>query len=336
MEPPHSIKDVQKLTRRISALGRFISKFGDKYLPFFKTLIKVKNFKWTAESQKAFERLNKYMTRASLLAKPNTEDIPYLYITVSEQAVTIVLFREGQEPQSYGDSRLIVTQVNVEFEAKDDIMAKYLRVVKGVLTYFDEWYTGHVSREENTMADALSNCWISPIKAHIDSGWLPDDAREARKLSVRALRYSLIKGLMYKRSFIIPHLKCLRSLKVEEALKKAHEEICGQHLGGRALAHKITRLGFYRPIMSADAKAYVKKCDRCQRHSPIENGKAEVANRIILDGLKKRVERSINTWVDELFPILWAYRTTCKVTTEATPFMLTYGAEEVVPLEITH
>ncbi|XP_074373733.1 uncharacterized protein LOC141714090 [Apium graveolens] len=69
---------------------------------------------------------------------------------------------------------------------------------------------------------------------------------------------------------------------------------------------------------------------------PQENGQAEVANRIILDRLKKRVERSRNTWVDKLLPILWAYRTTCKVTTEATPFMLAYGAEAVLPVEITH
>ncbi|XP_074347079.1 uncharacterized protein LOC141685901 [Apium graveolens] len=127
--------------------------------------------------------------------------------------------------------------------------------------------------------------------------------------------------------------------------------------------------------MLADTKAYVKRCDRCQRHAPIvrqpqerltsintpipfviwgmdilepfsiasrqrkfivKNGQAEVANRIILDGLKKRVERSRNTWVDEPLLILWAYQTTCKVTTEATPFMLDYGAEAVVPLEITH
>ncbi|XP_074355043.1 uncharacterized protein LOC141693780 [Apium graveolens] len=69
---------------------------------------------------------------------------------------------------------------------------------------------------------------------------------------------------------------------------------------------------------------------------PQANGHAEVANRIILDGLKKRVERSRNTWADELLPILWAYPTTCKVTIEATPFMLAYGAVVVVPLEITH
>ena len=56
----------------------------------------------------------------------------------------------------------------------------------------------------------------------------------------------------------------------------------------------------------------------------------------ILDGLNKRVERSKSNWVDELLPILWAYRTTYKVTTGATPFLLAYGAEVVVPLEITH
>ncbi|KAK1355973.1 2-alkenal reductase [Heracleum sosnowskyi] len=69
---------------------------------------------------------------------------------------------------------------------------------------------------------------------------------------------------------------------------------------------------------------------------PQANGQAEVANRIILDGLNKRVELSRNTWVYELLPILWAYRTTCKVTTGATPFLLAYGAEAVVPVEITH
>ena len=60
------------------------------------------------------------------------------------------------------------------------------------------------------------------------------------------------------------------------------------------------------------------------------NGQVEVANRIILDGLKKRVEHSRNNWVEDLLPILWAYRTTCKVTTRATYFLLAYGAEVVV------
>lgn len=40
---------------------------------------------------------------------------------------------------------------------------------------------------------------------------------------------------------------------------------------------------------------------------PQANGQAEVANRIIIDGLKKKVEGSRSNWVDEVLPILWAY-----------------------------
>ncbi|XP_074355538.1 uncharacterized protein LOC141695170 [Apium graveolens] len=68
-----------------------------------------------------------------------------------------------------GDSRLMVTQVNGEFEAKDDTMTKYLRVVKGILTQFDEWYTKHVLRKENTTADALSQFSSSEIENYLRS-----------------------------------------------------------------------------------------------------------------------------------------------------------------------
>ena len=52
-------------------------------------------------------------------------------------------------------------------------------------------------------------------------------------------------------------------------LKEVHEGICGQHLGGRALTHKIARLGFYWPNMLNEARNFVRKCERCQKHAPI-------------------------------------------------------------------
>ena len=60
-----------------------------------------------------------------------------------------------------------------------------------------------------------------------------------------------------------------------------------------------------------------------------------MANKIILDGFKKRVECSSNAQVNELLPILWAYRATNKMTTWATPFLLAYRDEAVVPFQIT-
>ena len=113
------------------------------------------------------------------------------------------------------------------------------------------------------IALGLGMSWIDPIKAHIQTGWLPNDVTKARKFVVRALKYSLIDEILYKRSYVVPYLRCLRPDEAFLALEEVHEGICGQHLGGRALAHKITRLGFYWLEMMADAKEYLKKCDRC-------------------------------------------------------------------------
>ncbi|PNX97897.1 hypothetical protein L195_g021134 [Trifolium pratense] len=37
-------------------------------------------------------------------------------------------------------------------------------------------------------------------------------------------------------------------------------------IGGRSLARKTLRAGYYWPTMQDDAKDHVLKCDKCQRH----------------------------------------------------------------------
>ena len=97
MEPPKSIRDVQRLTGRIAALGRFISKSGDKCLPFFKALKNIKDFVWTEESQEAFENLKKYMAEPPLLSKPEVGETLFVYLAVSEKALSAVLVREEKK-----------------------------------------------------------------------------------------------------------------------------------------------------------------------------------------------------------------------------------------------
>ncbi|KAL0313256.1 UNVERIFIED_CONTAM: hypothetical protein Sradi_5724900 [Sesamum radiatum] len=100
MGPPNNISEVQRLTGRIAALSRFISKSTQIDLSFFKTLRKVKNFEWTKECQQAFEDLKAYLAKLPLLVKLVPRDTLYLYISSTPQAVSLVLVREEEGNQT--------------------------------------------------------------------------------------------------------------------------------------------------------------------------------------------------------------------------------------------
>ncbi|KAL0361487.1 UNVERIFIED_CONTAM: Retrovirus-related Pol polyprotein from transposon [Sesamum radiatum] len=100
MGPPASINEVQRLTGRIAALSRFISKSAEKGLPFFKIVKKVKNFEWTKECQHAFVDLKTYLARLPLLVKLVPGDTLYLYISATSQTVSSVLVREEEGNQT--------------------------------------------------------------------------------------------------------------------------------------------------------------------------------------------------------------------------------------------
>ena len=48
-------------------------------------------------------------------------------------------------------------------------------------------------------------------------------------------------------------------------LAELHEGICGNHPGGKTLAHRAHTQGYYWSTMRAGVTNYTKKCDRCQR-----------------------------------------------------------------------
>src|SRR4051812_25195482 len=67
---------------------------------------------------------------------------------------------------------------------------------------------------------------------------------------------------------------------------------------------------------------------------PPANGLAEAFNKTIAKILKKFVSRSQCDWEEKLDDCLWAYRTTVRTATKATPFVLVYGCKAVLPLKI--
>jgi hypothetical protein len=93
MSRPTGKKDVMKLTGMMAALGRFISKLGEKGLPFFKLLKKYDKFKWTDEADQALEEL----TTPPVMVPPALKETLLLYISASTQVVSAVLVAERPE-----------------------------------------------------------------------------------------------------------------------------------------------------------------------------------------------------------------------------------------------
>ncbi|GAU50258.1 hypothetical protein TSUD_409040 [Trifolium subterraneum] len=100
----------------------------------------------------------------------------------------------------------------------------------------------------------------------LKSNTLPTDAKEATIIRKRACSYVLLDDKLYRRRFSISLLKCVEETRVEFILQEIHEGINGQHIGGRSLARKALRAGYYWPTMQNDAKDHALKCDKCQRH----------------------------------------------------------------------
>ena len=94
LESPTSAKQLQMLTGRAAALNRFISRRSDKCKSFFRLVMKATDFLWTEECKVALADLKKYLTMAPVLLNPEPREELFLYLVVSEHAVSSVIIRE--------------------------------------------------------------------------------------------------------------------------------------------------------------------------------------------------------------------------------------------------
>ncbi|XP_071721737.1 uncharacterized protein [Rutidosis leptorrhynchoides] len=137
--------------------------------------------------------------------------------------------------------------------------------------------------------------WMTPIRAYIMDGTLPDDQKSMRK----AAKYTIIDGSLYKRS--MPDNGKQFDCEAYKNFLKLYE---------------------IEPRFTSVAH-------------PAANDQVEVKNRSILDGLKKKLkDLPKKEWVNELPKVLWAYRNTAKLTTGETPFKLAYSTDVVIPVDV--
>ncbi|XP_013624604.1 PREDICTED: uncharacterized protein LOC106330724 [Brassica oleracea var. oleracea] len=185
--------------------------------------------------------------------------------------------------QVFGDSQLIINQVQGEYQAKDGSMIKYVEVTQRLIKKFKSCKLTQIPWEQNSQADALANLgssletssqmsipllvlqwpatleeppseevsaveegetWMTPLVQYLEADILPKDRNEARKIKKRAARYCISQERLYRRSF------------------------SGPYLSGRSLVLRARRVGYYW-TMASDADRQAMHYDQCQRHAPV-------------------------------------------------------------------
>ncbi|XP_076958312.1 uncharacterized protein LOC143634005 [Bidens hawaiensis] len=104
---------------------------------------------------------------------------------------------------------------------------------------------------------------MTPIKAYLSSGVLPTEKAEARKIKHKALNYQMNDGVLYRRSFLGPLLRCVDAEDANYLIREVHEGICGLHAGPRMTVAKLMNAGYCWLGMHLDAVQEIKKCDYC-------------------------------------------------------------------------
>ncbi|XP_017221564.1 uncharacterized protein LOC135148512 [Daucus carota subsp. sativus] len=205
----------------------------------------------------------------------------------------------------YSDSQLVVRQTTGDYAVKDSTLARYQQQVQTRLSTFKSYQLHQINREDNSIADSLSKLlegeyttadgpvyflslphpsiepkeqfnitldednWMTPLIAYIRHGTLPTDHSKARQVKAHAAKFFLQDNILYRRNFDSPILKCVDDDEATYCMREVHEGICGDHMAGKALTHKILRQGYYWPTMAKDCKAFVRACHQCQLFSNV-------------------------------------------------------------------
>jgi hypothetical protein len=78
----------------MAALNRFISRLGERGLPFFKLLKHQDKFQWTKEAERALQDLNHHLQSPPILTAPLPGEDLLLYIAATTHVVSSAIVVE--------------------------------------------------------------------------------------------------------------------------------------------------------------------------------------------------------------------------------------------------
>jgi len=93
---------------------------------------------------------------------------------------------------------------------------------------------------------------------YLTDGTLPLDPKEADRMKKRSNWFILYEGILYKRSFAWPLLRCITLDDRKKILEELYEDVCSAHAGGHTLTVTAIRTGYYWPNLRENAMTLVR------------------------------------------------------------------------------
>ncbi|KAL6345085.1 hypothetical protein AAG906_013568 [Vitis piasezkii] len=346
--------ELQRLTGRLAALGRFIARFTNKPRPFFLTLKGASATGWTDEYGRAFNEVKRYLTQPPILSSPQSCEQFYMYLVMFNYAVDVVMFHHIRDKEQ----RLIyyLSKAMVNAETRYSKMEQTTLALKSSIQKLCPYFQAH-------QVVVLTNQPLKSIFHKLDlSGRMLKWVIELSEYEIKYQPRLAMKGQVmadfiaklpqnlsqlpdfFGEGWWILHVDGTSKasdvrvgLILQSPIYEAKDERMAYYLGGGRTLSKTRRMSQKRddivgplPIAAAQKKFllvatnYFSKWVEAEAYASIKDKKV---SKFIWENIVCRFK-------DPLPEVLWAYRTTPGRPIETTPFAPTYGMDVVIPTEI--
>ncbi|GJV35195.1 reverse transcriptase domain-containing protein [Tanacetum coccineum] len=125
------------------------------------------------------------------------------------------------------------------------------------------------AQEVNVVVEEEGPTWMTPIRNYLEEGKLPEYHVDARTLMGKIGNYTIEDGVLYRKSYLVPLMRCVGPLQANYVIREVHMGSCGMHDGPRQVVAKAMNLGYFWPSMHRDARELIRVCDDCQAHAAV-------------------------------------------------------------------
>uniref|UniRef100_A0A2N9FLZ7 Integrase catalytic domain-containing protein n=1 Tax=Fagus sylvatica TaxID=28930 RepID=A0A2N9FLZ7_FAGSY len=160
------------------------------------------------------------------------------------------------ELEVFGDSLLIVSQTNGEWQARDPKLIPYQR------------YISRLSPKVQTISLGITISSASSKTESIHHGRPKMRRKYIRRM---AFQFFLSGEILYKRTHDATLLRCVDAEEANRLIQEMHAGLMGAHANGPFLARKIMRAGYYWLTMERDCIRHVQTCHKCQMYQNSKN-----------------------------------------------------------------